>query len=48
MQCSLLKDLGLWRPGEDSSYVSGAFRALLHHIYTGRRQVEVGGLKGQS
>ena len=47
MQSSLLrKDLGLWRPGDDSSYVSGAFRALLQHIYTGRRQVEVDGLKG--
>ncbi|CAL1174176.1 unnamed protein product [Cladocopium goreaui] len=48
VQLGIVEDLGLWRPGEDSSYVSGAFRALLHHIYTGRRQVEVGGLKGQS
>eukprot|EP00435_Cladocopium_sp_Y103_P020022 s541_g4.t2 len=48
VQLGIVEELGLWRPGDDSTYVSGAFRALLYHIYTGRCRVEVGGLKGRT
>eukprot|EP00438_Fugacium_kawagutii_P026744 Skav205690 [mRNA] locus=scaffold2655:165004:166218:- [translate_table: standard] len=36
----IVEDLGLWRPGEDVTYVEGAFRALLRHVYTGRSKIE--------
>lgn len=36
----IVEDLGLWRPGEDASYVQGAFRALLRYFYTGHVEVE--------
>ena len=34
------QELGLWRPGEDPSYVLGAFHALVRYFYTGRHEVE--------
>ncbi|CAK9066576.1 BTB domain-containing protein, partial [Durusdinium trenchii] len=36
----IVEELGLWRPGEDPSYVLGAFHALVRYFYTGRHEVE--------